>query len=145
MRIGGLSMIESVRGDSAEFLCSVTVVRMRRLRDMLGCLRQWRQVRREMRTLTQQPLFARRFVNLRAREVTFVSLWPSRRSLLLFNSLGSHVRAVRWVIYGRHETWTGVLGTVGLAYLSRAKGEPTWLEKLRQSEEPQIQSQAKEA
>jgi hypothetical protein len=138
-------MIEGVRGDSAEFLCSVTVIRVRRRRDMLGCLRQWRWVRRELRTLTQQPLFVHRSVDVRAREVTFVSLWPSRRSLLLFNGLGSHVRAVRWVIFGRHETWTGVFGTVGLAYLSRAAGEPTWLEKLRQSPQSQAQSQAGEA
>lgn len=124
-------MIDGVRGDSAGFLCSVTVVRMRRRRDVLGCLLQWRRVRQEVRTLTQQPLFVYRSVNIREREVTFVSLWPSRRSLLLFNALNSHVRAVRWVIFGQHETWTGVFGSVGLAYLSRAKGEPTWLENLR--------------
>ena len=64
---------------------------------------------------------------VRTRELTFFSLWPDVRSLLLFNGLASHVAAVRWVIHGHHDTWTGIFGAAGRSELSRGSSEPHWL------------------
>jgi hypothetical protein len=121
-------VIDGVRGDCRSFVTSVTVIRMRRRRDLIGGLRQWRRVRRQIRALARPPLLIRGSVSLRNRELIFVSVWPDVRSLLLFNGLDSHVKAVRWVICGQHDTWTGVFRSVGRSDLSRGGGEPHWLD-----------------
>lgn len=121
-------VIDSVRGDCRSFVTSVTVIRMRRRRDLIGGLRQWRRVRHQIRALAQPPLLVRGSVSLRSRELIFISVWPDVRSLLLFNGLDSHVSAVRWVIRGQHHTWTGVFGPAGRSDLSRGDGEPHWLD-----------------
>lgn len=122
--------IDLVRSDSDRFVTSVTVIRVRRRRELLAGLRHWHRIRRQMRTLSVQPIVVRRSVSMRTRELTFFSLWPDVRSLLHFNGLGRHVEAVRWVIRGRYQTWTGIFGTVGRSELSRDRdsGEPHWLE-----------------
>lgn len=80
-----------------------------------------------MLTLAQPPLLVCAAISMRTREVTFFSLWPDVRSLLLFNGLASHVNAVRGVNRGRHDTWTGIFGSAGRSELSRDRGEPHWL------------------
>ena len=120
--------IEQVRGDTRGFVSSVTVIQVRHHGELLAGLRHWQRIRRSMRrTLQDQPIMARVSVSIRARELTFFSLWPDVRSLLLFNGLGAHVRAVRWVIRGGFRTWTGIFGAVGRSELSRDAGEPHWL------------------
>lgn len=124
----GAPVIDGVRGDCRSFVTSVTVIRMRRRRDLIGGLRQWRRVRHQVRALARPPLHVSGSVRLRSRELIFVSVWPDVRSLLLFNGLDSHVNAVRWVIRGQHDTWTGVFGSAGRSDLSRGDGEPHWLD-----------------
>jgi hypothetical protein len=124
--------IDAVRADGRHGVAVLTVIRVRRRAELIGGLTHWRRVQRDMRSLARQPLVVRRSVSLRTRELVFFSLWPDVRSLLLFNALGSHVRAVRWVIRGRHETWTSVFSAIGPADLSRGPGEPTWLDVLGQ-------------
>jgi hypothetical protein len=123
-------VIDGVRGDFRSFVTSVTVVRMRRRRDMIEGLRQWRRVRRQISVLARPPLLVRGSVSLRNRELIFVSVWPDVRSLLMFNGLGSHVDAVRWVIRGQHDTWTGIFTPAGRSDLSRGDGESHWLDTI---------------
>lgn len=85
-------------------------------------------MRRQLRQLERAPILVRVAVDVPARTMTFVSVWPDARSLLLFNGLSRHVDAVRWVIHSGHGTWTGVFRTVGLASLSLPHGEPNWLD-----------------
>lgn len=120
--------IEQVRADNRGFVSSVTVIQVRHHRELLAGLRHWQRIRRSMRrTLQHQPIMVRVSVSIRTRELTFFSLWPDVRSLLLFNGLGTHVRAMRWVIRGGFPTWTGIFGAVGRSELSRDPGEPPWL------------------
>lgn len=123
-------VIDGVRGDFRSFVTSVTVVRMRRRRDMIEGLRQWRRVRHQISVLARPPLLVRGSVSLRSRELIFVSVWPDVRSLLLFNGLDSHVDAVRWVIRSQHDTWTGIFTPAGRSDLSRGDGEPHWLDTI---------------
>jgi hypothetical protein len=123
-------VIDGVRGDFRSFVTSVTVVRMRRHRDMIEGLRQWRRVRRQISVLARPPLLVRGSASLRSRELIFVSVWPDVRSLLMFNGLDSHVDAVRWVIRGQHDTWTGIFTPAGRSDLSRSGGEPHWLDTI---------------
>jgi hypothetical protein len=126
----GLPAIAAVRADGRRALSSVTVIRVRRWTELVAGIRLWRRIQREMRTLAHPPLMVRGWVSLRTRELTFVSMWPDLRSLLFFNSLASHVEAVRWVIRGKHDSWTGIFNAVGPAELSRVDDEPHWLEVL---------------
>jgi hypothetical protein len=120
--------LESVRAGWRELVSSVTLVRVRRRRDLVAAWWHWRRVRRQLRQLERGPILVRAVVDVPARTITFVSVWPDVRSLLLFNGLGRHVAAVRWVIHGGHSTWTGVFRTAGLASLSQRHGEPNWLD-----------------
>jgi hypothetical protein len=122
--------IAAVRADGRHAVSSVTVIRVRRRTELIGGIRQWRLVQREMRSLERPPLLVRGSVSLRTRELIFFSMWPDVRALLLFNALASHVEAVRWVFRGDHDAWTGVSGAVGPAELSRRDGEPNWLDIL---------------
>jgi hypothetical protein len=126
----GHPAIAAVRGGGRRALSSVTVIRVRRWTELIAAVRLWRRIQREMRTLAHPPLMVRTWVSLRTRELTFVSMWPDLRSLLFFNSLASHVEAVRWVIRGKHDSWTGIFNAVGPAELSRVGDEPHWLDVL---------------
>jgi len=99
-------------------------------RHLVGALRHWWRIRCDMRGLEYPPLVSRVSVDIRAGTVTFVTMWPHVRSVLLFNGLSTHVRAVRWVIRGGHQTWTGVFGSVGQSSLSVPDGQPDWLAAL---------------
>ncbi|MGE5831204.1 MAG: hypothetical protein ACM30G_22990 [Micromonosporaceae bacterium] len=120
--------LESVRAGWRELVSSVTIVRVRRRRDLVAAWWHWRRVRRQLCELERAPILVRAAVDVPARTMTFVSVWPDVRSLLLFNGLGRHVTAVRWVIHGGHSTWTGVFRTAGPASLSQRQGEPNWLD-----------------
>lgn len=129
-RPGAVPVIEAVRARPDDLLCSVTVLTVRRHRDLVTALRHWARVRREIRGLDRPPIVARVSLHVRARTVTFLTVWPDLRSLLVFNGLRSHVVAVRWVIHGQHQSWTGVFRPVGLSMLTVPDGAPTWLDRL---------------
>jgi hypothetical protein len=122
--------IEAVRAGSGDLLCSVTVVTVRRRRHLVAAMWQWFKVRRQMRGLDRPPIASRTALDVRTGTLTFLTLWPDVRSLLVFNGLSAHVLAIHWVIDGGHRTWTGIFRPVGLSALSLRDGEPTWLDTL---------------
>ncbi len=107
-----------------------TLVHLRRHRDLPALLRQLRLVRREVATLDDPPLLMRTWWDPRRRTVTFLSVWTGPRSVLLFNGLTGHLDAVRWVLRGRHPTWTGVFRMAGVSDLSVRPDVGFWLDAM---------------
>jgi hypothetical protein len=122
--------LEALGADRADLVCSYTVIRLRRWRDVLAVLVLLRRVRREMSGLAEPPLLTRTNWDRRSRSVSFLSIWPRRQAILMFNVLASHADAVRWVIRRKLPNWTGIFGLAGVADLGTRRGGRHWLRVL---------------
>jgi hypothetical protein len=122
--------LDALRADRTDLVCSCTVIRLRRWRDVLAVLVLLRRIRREMAGLAEPPLLTRTNWEWRSRSVSFLSIWPGRQAILMFNVLASHADAVRWVIRRKLPNWTGIFGLAGVADLGTRRGGRHWLRVL---------------
>ncbi|MDQ6876184.1 MAG: DUF4188 domain-containing protein, partial [Candidatus Dormibacteraeota bacterium] len=78
-----------------------------RFRDPWSCLRAWLQFRKMYRELREEPDFVRGSLSIVGPSTLMnVSLWKSRRAMLLWSGTRPHVQAVQWTYPRVSEVWS---------------------------------------
>jgi hypothetical protein len=107
-------------GDGREAtVCVVTTISVRRTRDLVRLLRWAASIRwaERARGATHESFASVRF----PRQVTFVSLWPSRQAVAEFATRNpAHARMVHWAQAHAGAVWSGVFELAEIGELTRS-------------------------
>jgi hypothetical protein len=104
--------------------CVVTRLRFPRARDYYAGIRRFRRLRTLANQQSAPPTLVGLLRNRRAKELVFLSVWPSEYELLKFITLKEHVAAARWSFEANAQVWSTLFVFHGLSSRSTAELGP---------------------